>query len=306
MAHSSASGAVRFHSRGADMREAATDRTDGALGQDARIARPAFATRAQARLLDVLGWKIAESPRREERRHAPLQCCFVLRDGAREEAAFGYTGLTAPHETDDAGLLAARVRVERFLSMLGEDRGLLLQNEPLLAFGRGGDRVAIFGGWRFVKGRWTPFLLGPDGLGGVTAQEVLFESGTGPQDMAEICGCAADTALPGLAGLIGEIRALEAGQDTGRGAEDSAVLRFRPHGSGWFRARLDPPPSRAGSTPLLLPIPRWRGAEAGESGAATPAADLPGGAGDHKVPYGVAWDTGSDEFRFHGAGEVRK
>ena len=144
-----------------------------------RALRPAFATQGHARLLDILGWQIEPSPRREEERHAPAQCCFVLQDGRREEAAFGYTGLTLPQDTGDAALREAQRRVERFLALLGEDRGVLFQNVPLLAFaGHRRERVAIFGGWRFTRGDWKPFFLGPDGLGGVAAQETFFSSGT--------------------------------------------------------------------------------------------------------------------------------
>lgn len=325
MTYSSASGAPRFRLRRADRHDPAADEEYGTLNRPAPSGRPAFATRAHARLLDALGWKVADSPRRETKSHPPLQCCFVLRDGMREEAAFGYTGLTGPLDTDDACLRAARTRVERFLSILGEDRGVLLQNEPLLAFGRNGDRVAVFGGWRFLKGVWKPFVLGPDGLGGVAAQEMLFESGTAPQHMAEICGSAAATALPRIAETLRAIRTLEAGR--GAGTDDVAVLRFRPHGSGWFSARLGPVRGRTGGAPVRVGALHGRKGEqenragtdefrlianAGLPPSSTappsPPADLPRSDEGRRLSCGMAWEAGADEFRFRGPGaaEVRK
>ena len=202
-----------------------------------------FATRAYARFLSALGWQLPALPRHEMEYHAPHQCCFVLRVGDSEEAAFGYTAVTMPDDAHCASLTQAKAHVERFLGKLGEDRGLLFQNTPLFAFaGRRRDRIAVFGGWRFRHGAWTPFLLGPDGLAGVAGQDMLFAHGTAPHHMAEVCGHDSQDVIPRIADLV---RAIEASGRNGTvrdgaGTSGSArgYVQIMPHAGGWFTARL--------------------------------------------------------------------
>jgi hypothetical protein len=258
---------------------------------DGQVTCPAFATRAQAQLLDALGWQIAVSPRREVERHAPLQCCFILRDGRRDEAVFGYTNQTAPLDMNAPVLRDAQSRVERFLSLLGEDRGILLQNMPLFAFGeRRPDQIVVFGGWRFHSGIWKPFFLGPDGLGGVAAQDTLFARGTAPHHMAEICGHSAKAVMPWIAGVVRAIETLG-----GREAEaDQAVvpgldfdgLQVMSSTSGWHKARTCRPPEVTNVHQSYSKTPLFR-----HTGAAAATA---------------SWDSGADVFRFHQFGMNRR
>ncbi len=152
---------------------------------------------------------------------------------------------------------------------------------------------------------------------------MLFEAGTAPQDMAEICGHAAADVLPPVADTVRAIRTLEDGAAAGR--DDTALLRFRPHGSGWSTARLDTARPRSGGSPLQAHALQARPGEYGfgagtdefrlianaglpPRNTAAPGllADLPRGDEARRLPGGVAWETGADEFRFRGAAEVRK
>ncbi|WP_172300505.1 hypothetical protein [Pseudoruegeria sp. HB172150] len=247
-------------------------------------ARTAFTTRAMASLLDSLGWEVAESPRRETEMHLPQQCCFILRDGEREEAAFGYSGLTLPQNADDPGLRAAQRRVERFLGMLGEEQGVLLQNVPLMALsGRRRNLVGVFGGWRFDRGTWAPFLLGPDGLGGAPAQAALFRAGVDPSHLADICGHGVNRAIPAIAGVA---TALSAVDRMAKGQKPAAVdtylqrLRVVSHAEGWSKPADDG--AEYGPTRLAAGY----GRRADKDGKDTPG----------------SWEPDGDEFRFHSYG----
>lgn len=258
----------------------------GAVGGQA--VRPQFATRAQAELLDVLGWRIAASPRRERERHASLKCCFVLRDARKEEAAFGYTGMTVPLDMKNPSLRMAQSRVERFLSLLGEDRGVLLQNVPLFAFGgRRKDRIAVFGGWRFQKGAWKPFLFGPDGLAGVAAQDTLFAQDVAPHHMAEVCGHATEAVMPWIAKLGRTIQSFgqyEAASDQAPvPGPDLKGVRVVSHAAGWLAARVDRSPETIPTRKVFCNAPFRQPDTAANT----------------------ALDFGSDEFRFHQFGMNR-
>lgn len=262
-----------------------------ASGTRAENSRSAFATRAYARLLDVLGWDVVPSPRRDAETHAPGQFCFVLRNGRHEELAFGYTGLTLPLDLDDAGLRAACRGVERFLARLGEDRGVLFQNTPLLAFaGHRRDRIAIFGGWRFECGHWKPFVLGPEGLGGIAAQDVLFASGTRPCDLAEVCGHRSADVGARLSDLMGALESLDRRDENRRAPvarrRTHARLRMVPIAAGWSTAVIE----RSPMTTTLVP----------HGGRGTARRHL---AIDN--PTNINWESDSDEFRFHQYGADR-
>lgn len=305
-----------------------------------RAALPAFATRAQARLLDALGWRLSASPRRESDWHEPLQCCFILRDGRREEAAFGYTAMTAPDDTDCPNLRMAKSRVECHLAWLGEDSGVLVQNRPVFAFcERRRDRIVLFGGWRRRRGTWTPFLLGPEGLAGVDGQDLLFARGTDPHHMVEICGHATRDVAPRIVELVHAINSLD---QRGDGAGDAAgpvpdfdELRIEPLFSGWFTARVGKPAGVTPIRPVENSVPVFRHTETALLGQAEARAgeqadslvfrhtSVPGpgrthapGAtrGDvpvfrHATPAASAgnglWASESDEFRFHKFGMDR-
>jgi hypothetical protein len=143
--------------------------------------RTYFTTRAYAALLDMLGWQVADTPRRQMDLHAPGQCCFVLQSGTRQEAAFGFSGLVATTDRANPALRKAQIQVEWCLSQLVEHRGVLVQNIPLLAVtGHKNCQLAIFGGWRFCAGQWMPFVLGPGGLSDVPAQELLAVTNARP------------------------------------------------------------------------------------------------------------------------------
>lgn len=257
---------------------------------DRKAARPSFATRAQAQLLDALGWQIAASPRRDAESHASLQCCFVLRDGRREEAVFGYTGQTAPLDLNDPMLRAAQSRIGYFLSFLGEDRGVLLQNTPLFAFGGGRrDRIAVFGGWRFQSGVWKPFLLGPDGLGGVAAQDTLFDRDTAPHHVAEICGHSTETVMPWIANLVQAIETLGPCEAEVDQAAESGLdfdgLQIAASASGWLSARTRRSPKISPVRQIYSTAPVFRHTDAVVS-----------------KPF---WEPGGDEFQFHQFGMNR-
>ncbi len=248
MAHRGVSVAMRVHPSLQVEKFVEAEKKDHApIAVSGQAARLRFATRAQAQLLDILGWRIAASPRREVEHHASLQCCFVLREGGKEVAAFGYTGMTAPSDMEDPSLRMAQSRVERTLSLLGEDRGVLIQNEPLFAFGgQRKDRIAVFAGWRFQGGSWKPFLFGPDGLARVAAQDTLFAGDTVPHHMAEVCGHATKTVMPWIANLARTIQSF--GQYEASADEapvpglDFEGVRIVSHASGWLSAREDQSP----------------------------------------------------------------
>ncbi len=267
------------------------------VGTTVRPSR-AFATQEQVRLLEALGWQISTLPQSDMARHAPLQCCFLLRDGSREEAAFGYTAVTAPRDDHCPSLRMAKLRVERFLAWLGVDSGVLLQNTPVFAFGgRRRDRVAVFGGWRFSRGTWSPFLLGPDGLGGVGRQDMLFARDTDPYHMAEVCGHSAQKIGPHLAGLMQAIEELRLGDGASRSASPSApdfeTMDIKPIASGWFVGGpgLSADVVLIGDTGRIAARPR-HAVEHGQAGAVTTARR-------------THWTFGEDEFRFHEFGADR-
>ena len=267
----------------------------------APVLRTAFATRAQARLLVALGWRLSAWSRHEMESQAPLQCCFVLRDGSREEAGFGYTAVTMPDDANCPTLGKAKSHVERFLARLGEDSGVLVQNTPLFAFGgRRRERVAVFGGWRFRRGAWTPFLLGPNGLSGVADQDVLFARGTAPHHMAEVCGHASQAIMPRIANLARVVETL--GQSkaridgVGKSEPDSGELQIEPYAAGWFMAR----PGRPGATAPVLPDAR--SVSVLEPTHVTTAGQTTATALDNDALKAF----GSDEFRFHEFGVHRK
>lgn len=260
-------------------------------------ARDLFATRAYAAFLDTLGWQLPASSRHEMEHHAPLQCCFVLRDGTREEAAFGYTAVTMPGDTGCPALARAKSHVERFLARLGEDSGLLFQNTPVFAFaGRRRDRIAVFGGWRVRRGTWAPFLLGPDGLGGIAGQEMLFAGGTKPHHMAEVCGHEARAVMPRITDLTHAIDACGQGGDAETSRPVRAPVQIVPLAGGWFTARPDV--SGAGN-----PVVFRRAAAVAARPEVAPkvvpeVATLP--TGDTLRAFG------EDEFRFHEFGADRR
>lgn len=322
MGHRGGSAAMRVHSpqpiaEFAQAVEEAADRRLHLVGGQA--TRPAFATRAHARLLHVLGWRVTPSHRQGAESHAPLKCCFVVRDGRREEAAFGYTATTVPQDADSPDLRAAQARVERLLAFLGEDRGVLLRNKPLFAFdGHCRDRIALFGGWRFQGGAWKPFLLGPSGLGGVVAQETLFARDAEPQDMARIYGHDTGKILPRVTDLVRAIEALNPG-DVGEGAAAkpaaaSGRLQIVPEAGGWFTAGSARPADVTQIHPGAAEAPVFRHA-AHPAAALSPAADedpmfpMFRHAQSHAAsPVSTGnryWDTEADEFRFHEFGMHR-
>lgn len=289
---------TRAPSQGAPFRQSS--------GAAAVAPHAAFATRAQAALLDGLGWRITASARRDEAYHAPLRCCLVLRDGAREEAAFGYTGLTAPLDGENPTLRAAQIRVERFLAQLGEDSGVLLQNTPLIAFGgKRRDRVAVFGGWRFHDRVWRPFMLAPDGLGGVGIQNTFFEAQTAPHHMAEVFGAPADLILPKISDLVAAIADYDpkTGGATGKVAPG---LRIVPHQAGWSVARsgtaaaLMPLRLKNGKIPAKTSTGKSRQNSRSEPQTARPAyaRGVDGAPLNPLAPSALPWEIGEDEFRF--------
>lgn len=336
MGHRSVSAARQVHAPQPIIKVTAArsaDRPHDLAGEQG--AQPAFATRAYARLLDAIGWRISPSRRRELESHAALKCCFVLRDGRREEAAFGYTATTVPQDRGRATLRAAQARVEHLLTFLEEDRGVLLRNMPLLAFGGPRrDRIALFGGWRFRGGAWQPFLLGPGGLAEVAAQETLFAGNTAPHDMAKIYGHDATKILPRIADLARAVEALCDLEVSGtKPIASLGGLQIVPEGSGWFSARSGRPahitpihpdvskapvfrhrhsaPSTGGSTPLPGNSPMFTHSVP-STGASTPA---PGTGpmfrhkrSDRELPESAGsgyWATDADEFRFHEFGMDR-
>lgn len=269
----------RWKSGGWGMNVNELSRQGATLAAEAPVQAPAFATKAMARLLDTLGWTVHASRRRSIAHHAPLQCCFLLRDGHRAEAAFGFTGLCLP-ESADAALLQAQSQVGAFLARIGQSRGVLLQNRPLIAFGQNTvDRVAVFGGWRLRDGVWAPFLLAPDGLGGVEQQAELFASATLPAHLAEVAGHRATRALPRIAALLRHIDGPAAAAPNGKKA-----LRLSPFGGGWSMPHL-------GQSRTPAPVLQLR---PGSRTGPAPSAEDP------------AWAPGSDEFRFHALGVERK
>lgn len=281
MAHSGASAAMRITCLHApDNLFHTGDRVQLRETRPLLLLRPAFSTRAYARLLDGLGWNVDASARRETEWHRPGRFCFVLRDGPREEVAFGYTGLTLPQDAAAPELRAAQRWVERFLDRLGEERGVLLQNVPLLAFsGHRRDRMALFGGWRFNRGQWKPFLLGPGGLGGVSAQEALFTSKAKPSDLALACGHPVEQVLSRLGQLVVRLETLDRIDDIHRTAKGQPVrLRIVPFGAGWSIARPNVMETDEKPTPLRLK---------GWAGSAS------------------RWDPDADDFRFARAGGAR-
>lgn len=255
-----------------------------------RMERGAFATLAYVRLLDALGWTLSASVRHETERHAPLQCCIIARDGRREVAAFGYTSLTVPNDIGCAALVRAKSYVEWFLDRLGEDRGLLLQNMPLIAFGGARkDKIAVFGGWQFWRGVWAPFLLGSDGLAGVFDQGMLFADNTAPHYMAEIHGHASEAFMPRIMDLVSAIEALDRNE-----AEDAAApsprhwqgtLKIEHIEAGWFTAQTVQPDARN--------VSMFKHTHQSIVGQMT-------GAVSESSPFEV------DEFRFHKFGVGRK
>ncbi|MEO0863152.1 MAG: hypothetical protein AAFY39_00965 [Pseudomonadota bacterium] len=255
--------------------------------------RDVFATRAYAQFLSALGWQLPTLSRHEMEHHAPLQCCFVLRDGDREEAAFGYTAVTMPDDTNCPGLAKARSHIERFLARLGEDSGLLFQNTPVFAFaGRRRDRIAVFGGWRIRRGTWTPFLLGPDGLGGLAGQEMLFARGTAPHHMAEVCGHEVRTVMPRITDLTHAIDAFGQNDKARDAAETPEPARrpvqIVPLAGGWFTARPD-----VSGTGNPVVFKRARAVAARPKVATVPPSD-------------TLQAFGEDEFRFHEFGADRR
>lgn len=256
------------------------------------VSGNAFATRAHVALLRALGWHLAASPRHDADHHAPLHCCCLIQDGRRDEAAFAYTGLTMPGDRDCPSLIAAKSHVQWFLNRIDEDHGLLLQNQPLFAFGgEGRQRMAVFGGWRFQRGAWAPFLLGPEGLGGVDRQRDLFASNTAPHHMVDICGHPTKTVMPHISGLVRAIEALNqpvADEIDGCAApEVLGALRIAHHAAGWFTAQ----PSPAGA----VKMPNFRHKNepvVGQSNAKEQKTE----------PFDV---FGTDEFRFRKIGADR-
>ncbi|MEM6374668.1 MAG: hypothetical protein AAF672_01560 [Pseudomonadota bacterium] len=263
-----------------------TDRAPSASTRPLR-SHPAFATAAYTRLLDAVGWHVVASPRRDQAYHTPQRCCFVLRDGSREEAAFGYTSITAPLDGQNPTLVAAQIRVERFLRNLGESSGLLVQNTPLIAFGgKRRERVAVFGGWRLHQGYWRPFLLAPDGLGGIAIQNSFFDACTAPHHLAEIFGAPSESVLPKIADLTSAIA------DFGVTALTQNVvpgLRIAPFADGWSL----PQPGTSASLRPLQPHP----AENETVSNAYPRR-VNGGPLRPLTPATGPWQT-EDEFRFH-------
>ncbi|MEL6914727.1 MAG: hypothetical protein AAFP13_09500 [Pseudomonadota bacterium] len=211
---------------------------DGATAAAVNTARTAFATRDHAAFLRAFGWHIPATPRHDSLHHAPGRCCLVLRNAHAEEAAFGFTGLALPHDTSCRSLAAAKAGVADILHRLGEDRGLLLQNRPLLAFGgRRRDQVLLFGGWRFRQGTWRPFVLGPGGLAGLDDQERAFDSHASPSDLAEAYGRPTAIVMPHVTKLVNAIDQLAVRM---AGSEDPGDrqrhVRLEAQGDGWFAA----------------------------------------------------------------------
>lgn len=297
--------------------KAAADQQD--LPAVQQTARPGFATRSHAALLEAMGWQVAPSTRRERAYHPALNCCFILRDGSREEAAFGYTGLTAPGNAADPALRSAQMRVERFLDRLGERSGVLLQNTPLVAFGgKRRDRVVVFGGWRFHDAVWRPFLLSPEGLGGVAIQAPFFAAGTAPQALAEVCGAPADTVLPRVTDIVGAMSALDA--DPALAALEQpnrqGPLEDDPEIAAWTKALAkvsarERALARTGAGLRIVPFADgWSVAQPGLAAVPMPlrrrnaGPARPGSENRLRLtpltPQALLLDIGEDEFRFRG------
>ncbi len=272
--------------------------------------KPVFATAATAQLFDALGWRVVASSRSGTTYHKPMRCCFVVDGGGRQEAAFGYTGVTAPLDGENPALASAQIRVERFLHHLGEDSGILVQNTPLIAFGGPRrNRLVVFGGWRFHDRYWRPFVLSPEGLGGVSIQTTFFEAQTAPHHLAEIFGVASDKALPKVTEVV---RAIESyrGPDYGSvqqaeatsqaGPRLAAGVRIVPFADGWSIAQ-------PGAPAALTRLPRQapsRASDAKPEAASEKPLVLETKHRPHKgplnplAPNGVPWELGEDEFRF--------
>ena len=216
----------------------------------AKLSRPArsvktstFATAAQLELLNALGWRGAAVLRGASDTHASLKCCFEIHDGSEAIAAFGYTAMTLPLASGCPQLRRAKSRVVRVLDRVSYNRGLLIQNRPLVAFsGRDKARVAVFGGWYLKRRQWSPFLFGPDGLSGLDRQQALFSSATSPTHMADIYGHDTAQAMPQIARLMRNVAML----GTDIGVSKLGKRLPAPHcrdamlvsvGSGWFQVR---------------------------------------------------------------------
>lgn len=266
-----------------------------------------IATRGQSRLLDALGWAHKVMAARDPDVHDALRCWCILRNGAHGEAVFGYAGVKTPQDTDDRDLKMAQAKVALFLDQIDEEVGVLLQNRPVFAFSPGArDRIAIFGGWRFDRGVWQPFLLGPGGLEHVASQAPLFTPDNAPFHLADICGYPSDRVLPHLVGLIRAADEAAGKTVSGVTSERPVRLLVTPHEGGWFTGALEAAaPARTRPSPV-------RGASA-KSPKAQPLVLSP----SHKVASSGPetegpetgrpsdWDPDADQFRFHGYGAER-
>lgn len=228
--------AVMRHSNSACQSAKSTDQK-----ANIRRARIAFSTRAYAQFLEALGWQLAASIRHDVEQHARLQFCLLLQDGQRQEAGFGYTGLTAPHDVSCPDLARAKVRIERVLGRIDAQSGVLFQNTPLFAFdSHRKDRMAIFGGWRFHQGAWSPFLVAPGGFCVVGDQGLFFDSASKPSVLAAICGHNARDVMPHASALVRAVENIDRPREASSAKLAADPLRFEPFKGGWFVGRIRP------------------------------------------------------------------